>query len=136
MVAMAAWLAGFACPQSPDAALIVNPDHATWIREANDPPGSESIVLREDARTGGLEMLVSYPPGHVFAPHSHDSNERILLIEGRLAVRRGAEQKFVEPGGYAFLPAREVQRLSCVSRKRCRFYVSWDGDPRTRVEGK
>ena len=119
--------------QSKDAAVIVNLDKAEWTREAKDPPGSESVVLREDAKTGGLELLVSYPAGHVFAAHSHDSNERILLIEGRLVL---GEQKFLEPGGYAFLPAREVQRLSCVSQVRCRFYVSWDGNPRSRAEGK
>jgi hypothetical protein len=29
--------------------------------------------------------------------------------------------------GFAFLPAREVQRLSCVSGTRCTFYIQWDG---------
>jgi hypothetical protein len=25
------------------------------------------------------------------------------------------------------LPAREVQKLACVSKTRCTFYVYWDG---------
>ena len=36
----------------------------------------------------------------------------------------------------AFLPAGEVQRLSCVPPGRCRFYVSWDGNPRSRAAWK
>ena len=109
--------------------MVVNLDKAKWTREAKDPPGSESVVLREDAQTGALELLVSYAAGHVFAPHSHESNERILLIEGRLSVG----DKFLDPGGYAFLPAKEVQRMTCVSKTRCRFYVAWDGNPQSRA---
>jgi glyoxylate utilization-related uncharacterized protein len=63
----------------------------------------------------------------VFGPHWHSTNERIILIEGRLSMRQGADEKFLEPGGYAFLPAKEVQRLMCVSKTRCTFYVYWDG---------
>jgi quercetin dioxygenase-like cupin family protein len=135
LVIVTSLMAVFSFGQSMGGAVIVNLNKANWTHESEDPPGTESVVLREDTRTGGLELLVSYPPGHVFAPHSHDSNERIFLIEGRLAVGLAKDQKFVEPGGYAFLPAREVQHLACVSRKRCRFYVSWDGDPRTRPAG-
>ena len=112
-------------------AVLVNPKGAHWSRGPGDPPGGESLVLREDPRTGGLELLVRYPAGHVFAPHWHDANERIVLLEGRLALRDGDAEKIVEPGGYAYLPAREVQRLSCISRSGCLFYVAWDGKPRS-----
>src|SRR5213079_1910345 len=94
MAMCVALAAAFCAAQSTGAAaLVVNLDAAKWTREAKDPPGSESVVLREDARTGGLELLASYASGHVFAPHSHDSNERILLIEGRLSVG----EKFLDP---------------------------------------
>src|SRR3989442_10100568 len=91
--------------QSASPAVIVNKDEAKWTHDRNDPPGSESVFLREDPATGALELLVSYPAGHVFAPHWHDSNERILLIEGRLSLG----EKSIGPGGYAFLPAKAVQ---------------------------
>ena len=122
-------LAAFLSAQSTGTAVVVNMDQAKWTREAKDPPGSETVVLREDPQTGGLELLVSYAAGQVFAPHSHESNERILLIEGRLSIG----DKFLDPGGYAFLPAKEVQRMACASKTRCRFYVSWDGNPRSRA---
>ena len=91
----------------------------------------DSVTLREDAATGGLELLVTYPAGHVFAPHWHEANERIILLEGRLQLGQDNDRKYLEPGGYAFLAAREPQRLSCASKTHCVFYVSWDGNPKS-----
>lgn len=108
-------------------AVHVNPADAKWEHEARDPAGAESVTLREDAQTGGMELLVHYPGGHVFKPHWHDSNERIVMLEGKLSLRNGDAEKFLEPGGFAFLPARELQTMVCVSQGRCSFYVSWDG---------
>jgi len=113
-------------------AAVTNPNTAKWTHASNDPPGSESVVLREDAKTGGLELLARYPAGHVFKPHWHESNERILLLEGRLSLTEAGGEKILEPGGFAFLPAREVQKMACVSNTRCTFYVSWDGNPASR----
>ena len=106
-------------------AVVVNRDVAAKESE------TQSTVLREDPVTGALELLVSYPAGHAFAPHSHDSNERIILLEGRLLLRHAGREDNLNPGGYAFLPKGEVQRLSCVSQTRCVFYVSWDGNPKS-----
>jgi quercetin dioxygenase-like cupin family protein len=104
------------------ASIVVNSD-ARWTKQKD---GSESIVLREDS--AATEYLVRYPAGHVFRAHWHSVNERIVLLEGRLALRQGdGPESFVEPGGYAFLPAKEVQHTKCVSASRCAFYVHWDG---------
>ena len=119
---------GLVWPQSgPGPAIITNQADAKWTHEARDPAGSESVLLREDSQSGALEMLVRYPAGHVFAPHWHSANERIVLLEGRLTLRQGDTDKVLEPGGFAFLPAKEIQRLSCTSKTRCSFYVFWDG---------
>jgi len=109
------------------AAVLANLSTAKWGHDAGDPPGSESVTLREDAQTGAVELLVRYPAGHVFAPHWHSANERIVLLEGRMSMRQGEAEKFLDPGGYAFLPAKELQRMACVSKTRCTFYVYWDG---------
>jgi len=102
---------------------IVNPEGAPWVK-AKD--GSESITIREDATA--TEYIVRYPAGHVFRPHWHTVNERIVLIEGRLSLKQGdAAETLLEAGGYAFLPARQVQRTKCVSKTACTFYVLWDG---------
>ena len=107
--------------------VLVNSGTAKWVHEKNDAPGSESVVLREDAQTGGLELLVRYPAGHVFSPHWHSSNERMILLEGRMSVEVGQTKTSLEPGGYAFLPAKQTQRLACTSQTRCAFYLYWDG---------
>jgi len=72
-------------------------------------------------------LLVRFPAGHVFKPHWHESNERIIVLEGRLAIGQGDQQIQVDAGGYAFLPAREVQYLTCSSKTRCTMYLGWDG---------
>jgi quercetin dioxygenase-like cupin family protein len=108
--------------------IITNHSTAKWVHEAGDAPGSESVTLREDPQTGALELLVRYPAGHVFKPHWHSANERMILIEGRMSLRQGnGPETFLESGGYAFLPAKEVQRSACISKTRCTFYVYWDG---------
>ena len=33
----------------------------------------------------------------------------------------------LEPGGFGYLPAKEVQRLTCSSETRCTLYIAWDG---------
>ena len=113
------------CSQSgPSAAIVANLADAHWTHEAG---GSESVILREDPRTGAMELLARYPAGHVFPPHWHGVNERIILLEGRLSPKQDGRERFLDPGGFAYLPAREVQRLSCVSQTRCTFYAYWDG---------
>jgi glyoxylate utilization-related uncharacterized protein len=104
------------------AATIMNQE-GNWKKEKD---GSESITLREDDTA--TEYMVRYPGGHVFRPHWHSVNERMLLLEGRLSLRQGdGHEQFLERGGYAFLPAKEVQRTKCVSTTPCTFYVMWDG---------
>lgn len=118
---------GLLSEQSPATAIITNLADAKWTHEKGDAPGSESVMLREDAQTGAMELLVRYPAGHVFAPHWHSANERLLLLEGRMSLRQGGRaEAFLDPGGFAFLPAREVQRMACVAKTRCTFYVYWD----------
>ena len=108
--------------------VLTNLATAKWTHDKGDPPGSESVLLREDAQTGGMELLVRYPAGHVFAPHWHSVNERIVVLEGKLSVQVGAgAESSLEAGGFAFLPAKEVQRLACTSASRCTFYIQWDG---------
>jgi len=121
-----ALLAGFTMYAS-----VVNPGTAKWSHEGGDPPGAESVVLRDDPQSGALELFARYPAGHVFPPHWHDSNERIVLIEGRLSLREESGEEFLEPGGFAWLPAGKVQRLACISKSRCSFYVYWDGSPKS-----
>ena len=109
------------------ASILTNLATAKWTHDKGDPPGSESVMLRIDEKSGGMELLVRYPAGHVFKPHFHESNERIIVLEGQLTVNDTA----LDAGGFAMLPAKEAQRLSCTSKTRCTFYLAWDGSPKS-----
>lgn len=110
--------------------LIVNLPDSAWLRSTSPEGTGDIVFLPANAKTGGIELLARYEPGHVFKPHWHDSNERLILFEGRLSLGKGI---FLEPGGFAFLPAREVQHMECVSTTRCTFYVSWDGNSKSHL---
>ena len=84
-------------------------------------------ILLNSALCESAPQLVRFPGGHVFKPHWHESNERIIVIEGRLAIGQADQQVQVDAGGYAFLPAREIQYLTCTSKTRCTLYLGWDG---------
>jgi quercetin dioxygenase-like cupin family protein len=122
----------FASGQSASKAIVTNLA-ANWTHEKGDPAGYEGVMLHADQTTGGMDLLVRFPAGHVIAPHFHDSNERIIIVEGQLTLRQDNGDTLLNAGGYAFLPAREVQRLSCSSTSRCTFYLSWDGKPKSHL---
>ena len=117
--------------QTASKAVIVNLDTAKWTHGKNEPEGSGGVELHTDAATGGMDLLVRFPAGHVIAPHFHDSNERVIVVEGQLTLGQDSGESRIDAGGYAFLPAHEVQRLSCTSQTRCTFYLSWDGNPQS-----
>jgi quercetin dioxygenase-like cupin family protein len=116
-----------AAGQSASKAIVVNLDTANWTHEKGAAEDSEGVMLRTDKTTGGMDLLVRFPAGHVIPPHFHDSNEHIVVVEGQLTLRQDEGDALLNAGGYAFLPAHEVQRLSCTSTTRCTFYLSWDG---------
>ena len=70
-------------PPPTEGRVLANPAEVKWDNSKN---GSESTTLREDSKTGSVELLARYPAGHVFPPHWHSANERIVLIEGRIAI--------------------------------------------------
>ena len=122
-LALTALLYGQATTSGTAGRILANPTEVKWKNAAS---GSESVTLREDSKTGATELLARYPAGHVFPPHWHNGNERIVLIEGRIAIEDGPAKRFIEPGGYAYLPAHQVQKMTCASETRCSFYVFWD----------
>ena len=118
-----------AAAQTASQAVLVNLDTANWAKDQGAPADTGGVTLHTDPATGAMDLLVRFPAGHVIAPHFHDSNERVFVVEGQLTLRQDSGDKLINTGGYAFLPAHEVQRLSCTSKSRCTFYLSWDGKP-------
>jgi quercetin dioxygenase-like cupin family protein len=125
-ILLMAGLVAVAAGQTNTKAVAVNLATANLTREKD---GSEGTMIRADPASGGIDLLVRFPAGHVIAPHFHDSNERIFVAEGQLTLRQDSDDTTLNTGGFAFLPAHEIQRLSCSSKTRCTFYLSWDGKP-------
>jgi glyoxylate utilization-related uncharacterized protein len=123
LIALGAMLYGHADTQRTVARILANQSNVKWEKS---PDGAESATLREDPKTGAIELFARYPAGHVFPAHWHTANERLVLIEGRMSIEDSDAQRLIEPGGYAYLPSHEVQRMTCVSETRCSFYVFWD----------
>ena len=110
------------CAFGQDAAVVV-PDLATAKWEKDD-----SVLVREDARTGAMDLIVRYPAGKTLSRHWHSVTERLVLIEGKVAIKAGdAAETMVLPGGVVIVPPKEVHQLRCVSDTRCTFYIAWDG---------
>src|SRR5580693_5111639 len=103
---------------SGDTPVISNQKDLQWSPETGTP-GADGALLHEEAATGAMELLVHYPAGHVFTPHWHSANERIFLLEGTMSIQVGSVHKELQPGGYAFLPAKQVQTMSCGAASRC-----------------
>ena len=122
-------LAGSSAARAQSAAVVTNLDTANWTVDKSGAADTASVMLHTDQSTGGMDLLVRFPAGRVVPPHFHDSNERIFVAEGQLTLHQDGADKVINVGGFAFLPAREVQRLSCTSKTRCSFYLSWDGKP-------
>ncbi len=122
-------LIGVALSAAPFATerTIVNLKSAQWTHDKE----SDAVVLPSDPAHGETNLLVRFPAGHVIAPHFHDSNERIIVVEGQLKLHQSSGDEMIDSGGFAYLPAREVQRLSCAPAGRCTFYLMWDGNPQS-----
>src|SRR5437879_1204455 len=106
------------------SAAVVIPDlaKAKWSHEPNDPPGAEGVFLRQDEKTGGMDLLARYAAGQKLPAHWHSVNERLILLEGKVTVKIGdAAETTLTTGGFVFVPAREPHRLSCISDTRCTF---------------
>ena len=114
---------------STGGAVVVNSHDAKWTHYPNDPPGAESVDLRTDGQTGATEFFARYPGGFAFKPHSHKANERFMLMEGRAAIEVGDVKSSLDPGGFAFFPAGQTHKISCVSTTPCMWYLGWDGKP-------
>src|SRR5271166_3611078 len=100
--------AAIAAAQLESKAVVINLDTANWTHGKGDSAGSESVLVGQDSATGGMELLVRFPSGHVIPPHWHESNERIIVLEGQLTLAKESGDAAINKGGYAFLPAREI----------------------------
>lgn len=95
---------------------------------AGMPAGCQIAVLHGDPAKPNADILLKVPAGAAIAPHWHSSAERIMLVAGKLAVKyQGSAEATLEPGTYAFGPARLPHRADCRSAEPCTLFIAFEG---------
>ena len=114
-IAGASAFAQTAVPQGaakPGAHVMVAAGDVKWgPGPAALPPGAQAAVLDGNPATSGLFVLrVKFPDGYQVAPHSHPTDEHLVVVSGTLMAAVGdtvqaAEMHALPSGGYAKMPA-------------------------------
>ena len=92
------------------------------------PAGCELAVLHGDPAKANADVFLRVPAGYAIPPHSHSSAERMILISGRLNVKyQGAQPVTLNPGNYAYGPAKLPHRATCVAAEVCTLFIAFEG---------
>jgi uncharacterized RmlC-like cupin family protein len=95
---------------------------------AGMPQGCEIAVLHGDPAKPNADIFLKVPAGAAIAPHWHSSAERMMLAAGSLAVKyQGSAEAVLEPGTYAYGPARLPHRAECRSAEPCVLFIAFEG---------
>ena len=133
------------CQRAEEQAPLVEPKQAT----AGDPPlaktvidqtlqwgacppvfpaGCEIAVLHGDPAKPNADVFFRVPGGYAIPAHFHSSAERMILVTGRLDVKyQGARPVTLNPGNYAYGPARLPHRATCMAAEACTLFVAFEG---------
>lgn len=91
------------------------------------PEGCEIAVLHGDPAKPDADIFLKVPGGAAIPPHWHSSSERMTLVSGQLEVQyKGAAPATLDPGDYAFGPARLPHRADCRSSDPCTLFIAFD----------
>lgn len=122
---------GPATPEASDRPLAIAAaaaDLAWGPCPAGMPEGCEIAVLHGDPAKPNADIFLKVPAGAAIAPHWHSSAERMMLVEGRLAVKyQGGAEAVLERGSYAFGPARLPHKADCRSAGPCVLFIAFEG---------
>lgn len=92
------------------------------------PEGCGIAVLHGDPARPNADIFLKVPAGSAIAPHWHSSAERMMLVAGSLAVQyQGSAETVLEPGTYAFGPARLPHKADCRSAEPCILFIAFEG---------
>jgi quercetin dioxygenase-like cupin family protein len=68
-------------------------------------------VLRRDAETGGLTVLLRFEPGATFPAHRHPAGEEVFVVEGQVRIGRDRLSR----GDYLYTEPQGVHAVSSES---------------------
>jgi len=135
-------------PAKPPAHVIVGADEVKWGPGPPAlPPGAQAAVLDGDPGKSGLFVIrVKFPDGYQVPPHSHPTDEHVMVVSGNLMAALGdkvnqAEMHTLMAGGYAKMPARSSHYVRAKGETIVQItamgpfevkYVNPADDPRTK----
>ncbi|MBI4422505.1 MAG: cupin domain-containing protein [Elusimicrobia bacterium] len=98
-----------------------------WKPSTNLPVGAEYHLIREDPVTHGIEALVRFPSGYSIPSHSHDAEETLVVLRGKIRVKAGAEDRVLSPGDYVVLPKGVPHELQVKGLRSAELLAVTDG---------
>ena len=120
---------GVAEAHSPPLAVNVADPSLKWGGCPPIFPGAcEIAVLQGNPTKPNSDILLRVGPGYSLPRHKHSSAERMILIEGELAVKYdGAAGVTLTPGTYAYGPAGLPHEGECSSETQCTLFIAFEG---------
>lgn len=98
-----------------------------WKASTTLPPGTEYHLIREDPVTRGVQAVVRFPAGYKLPPHSHDADETLVILKGKLLVKAGADELLLSSRDYAVLPAGVEHEMTVKSFGECWALLTTSG---------
>lgn len=96
----------------PAAHVMVAADEVKWGPGPPAlPPGAQAAALDGDPAKSGLFVVrVKFPDGYQVPPHSHPTDEHVVVVSGTLMAALGdkvnqVDMHALKTGGYAKMPA-------------------------------
>lgn len=69
----------------------------------------KELVVRPSCFNGNLSaIMVDYPEGHTWVPHSHPQEQITIVFKGRLQYTVDDQTFILEPGDSVYVPANAV----------------------------
>ena len=91
------------------------------------PAGCALAVLHGDPSKPNADVLFKVPAGSTLPVHWHTSAERMVLVAGELQVTfAGQEPAVLQPGTYAYGPARRPHGGECTSATPCILFIAFE----------
>ena len=91
------------------------------------PEGCGIAVVHGDPAKDNVDVFLRVPAKSELPLHWHTSAERMVLITGELHVTYDGQKKMVlNPGTYAYGPAKRSHSGTCVSASPCVLFIAFE----------
>lgn len=97
----------------------------TWMPAPEAFPGCSVTILNGDIAEPRLDFFFKVEPNTDVVRHTHESAERMILVQGTLEVQYdGEDATILKPGMYAYGPAKKPHRAKCLDGVPCILFVA------------